>query len=1375
AASSLEAEVGARVSLRATLSRTTDARALSGKSLEFLVDGLAVGSATTGADGAAELPFATVGLSAGTHGIQARFSEDDSYLASEGAGNLNLLPFAVTQIQIDGLATIRVGEIAPLRARLLSGDQPLPGRLLTFTVLGSTPASAVTDEHGVAWVQYKAEEGPSGERPVEVTFAGEDGYRPARDSAMLSVLKAPTWLDLGSSRGLGGGYLLNLDKVLCVGDSLTQGSISNNYRSHLAATLAERGYTFTSVGPEPNPNTDGANNLLRHGGMTRYKILDIAYGTADRPDLAIGSMMTVYRPNLVLLMLGTNDRLSTITVAILKDRYNQLLDNLFAVDPDVQVVMACPPNGAPDPTTNRAEFVVMCETAVREVVAERKAAGRSVSFVDMVGVLDPATDFLPGDLLHPNALGNAKLAANFYQAIRVRALRLPVVPDGEEARLRAVLRRTTDDRPLSGKRVEFILDGSSVGEAWTSNGVAELLVPEGVLSAGEHTVEVRFAEDDSYLASQRSGKIDQAGPIAARLEAEAPAPVRIGETARLSAKLTREGAPLAGRTVTFKIAAETVGTATTDEQGVATLGHKIEEGPAGERAVEASFAGDDSYAPANDAATLEVLRAPTQVSVTSLEARAGQPISLRASLARAADGRSLADKSLEFLVDGAAVGTATTGADGSAEVPFPTAGLSAGPHAVLVRFAEDDSCLGSEGSGTLTLSVVVTQLDMASPTPVRIGESARLSATLTSQEGPLAGRTVSFKIGGAEVGAATTDEHGAATLDHKVEEGPAGQLSVAASFDGEDGYAPVSDSDSLEVLRAPTEIAVSSLEAKVGAPVSLRAALSRTTDGKPLPGKSLEFLVDGNAVGSATTGADGAAELPFDTSGLSAGPHTVLVRFAEDDSYLASEGAGTLTVAAADTRLVLAAPTPVRIGETAHLNATLTTAQGPLSGRNVSFKVAGAVAGTATTNEQGIAALDFKIEEGPAGGRPVEASFAGEDAYAPASDSATLEVLKFPTGIAVSSLEAKVKAPVSLRAALSRTTDGDRLSGKSLVFLVDGIEVGTATTGADGSAEIPFDTSGLSSGSHEVLVRFAEDDSYLASEGSGVLTLTAKEQPKIWVGSRTAYIGEKVYYRATLTKPGTNVYVLGKTINFYLGDRLVGSGITSGAQGYAEVVETLPEGTLAGNQTIRAVFDEDAEYLGVSGTAAMVVKKTPTSVWVGDRAAVPGQIVKFRSTVRNNISKALLVGKTLGSSISTWAVWSAVTAGSLGYAEADVLVPEGTPAGNYAITTNFAGDLSYEPSTGTGTLTVSRATVSLWIGNRSGRAGQSVQYRATIRNATSKTYLFGKVLRVKLGATVVGTATSDAEGYITINATIPSGLSAGNHTLTVEFDGQRVV
>ncbi|RYG22774.1 Ig-like domain repeat protein, partial [bacterium] len=499
----------------------------------------------------------------------------------------------------------------------------------------------------------------------------------------------------------------------------------------------------------------------------------------------------------------------------------------------------------------------------------------------------------------------------------------------------------------------------------------------------------------------------------------------------------------------------------------------------------------------------------------------------------------------------------------------------------------------------------------------------------------------------------------------------------------------------------------------------------------------------------------------------------VEARFVEDDSYLASQRLGSVAQPAPGAaQLEMSTPTPVKVGETAHLSAKLTVNGTPLTGHDVSFKIAGVEVGTATTDATGVASLDRKIDEGPAGTWSVEATFSGGGGYGATSDADALSVLRAPSAVVVPSLDARVGVPVTLRATLSRTTDAKALAGKSVSFLVDGLAVGSAMTGADGVAELAFTTYFMTVGAHPVVARFTEDDSYLASEGSSSLTLAAAKQAlEMWVGPRTVYVGENVVYRATLKLTGTSQFVLGKTIAFYLDGRLIGTGITGGTQGFAEVSEVLPEDTLSGSHTIRAEFVEDADYLGVTGTATLTAKKAPTYVWVGNRNAVPGQIVQFRSNVKNEFTKALLLGKTLNSKVGTWLVWSAITAGTSGYAEANLQLPEGMPAGDYVITSTFDGDQSYEPSTSNGTLTVSRAAVSLWIGNRSGRAGQSVQYRATIQNSTSKTYLSGKVLRVKMGTTVIGTATSGADGYITINSVIPSNTPVGTQTLTVEFDG----
>ena len=100
-------------------------------------------------------------------------------------------------------------------------------------------------------------------------------------------------------------------------------------------------------------------------------------------------------------------------------------------------------------------------------------------------------------------------------------------------------------------------------------------------------------------------------------------------TATLTATLTASGLPLPGKTITFTLneggTVKTVGTATTDANGVATLtGVSLAGFYAGTYpgAVGASFAGDSTYATSNASGTL-VVSVPARPAVTGVSPAAG--------------------------------------------------------------------------------------------------------------------------------------------------------------------------------------------------------------------------------------------------------------------------------------------------------------------------------------------------------------------------------------------------------------------------------------------------------------------------------------------------------------------------------------------------------------------------------------------------------------------------------------------------------------------------------------------------------------------------------------------------------------------------------
>ncbi|MBI4318601.1 MAG: DUF11 domain-containing protein, partial [Chloroflexi bacterium] len=99
-----------------------------------------------------------------------------------------------------------------------------------------------------------------------------------------------------------------------------------------------------------------------------------------------------------------------------------------------------------------------------------------------------------------------------------------------------------------------------------------------------------------------------------------PAIGTYGSTTALSAALTAGGSPVSGRLISFALGGATVGSATTDGNGIATLnGTSLSGLNAGSYpgAVSASFAGDVTYAASSATAALTVTRAPLTGSITA--------------------------------------------------------------------------------------------------------------------------------------------------------------------------------------------------------------------------------------------------------------------------------------------------------------------------------------------------------------------------------------------------------------------------------------------------------------------------------------------------------------------------------------------------------------------------------------------------------------------------------------------------------------------------------------------------------------------------------------------------------------------------------------
>ena len=136
-------------------------------------------------------------------------------------------------------------------------------------------------------------------------------------------------------------------------------------------------------------------------------------------------------------------------------------------------------------------------------------------------------------------------------------------------------------------------------------------------------------------------------------------------------------------------------------------------------------------------------------------------------------------------------------------VPIPDHGDQRGP---IARETASETA-----TGTLVISgVAATTLSVASATGT-YGDTANLSATLTSAASGVPGKIVSFSINGNSVGTATTNSNGVAALaDASLAGLNAGdyQNGIAASFAGDSSHAAANGISLLTVSKASATVSV---------------------------------------------------------------------------------------------------------------------------------------------------------------------------------------------------------------------------------------------------------------------------------------------------------------------------------------------------------------------------------------------------------------------------------------------------------------------------------------------------------------------------------------------------------------------------------------
>ncbi len=191
-------------------------------------------------------------------------------------------------------------------------------------------------------------------------------------------------------------------RIMPLGDSITDGYyFPGGYRIDLEDQLVEAGLDIDFVGSLVNgpPELDDQD----HEGHSGWRIDQIA--------AEIDGWLEASQPEIVLLMIGSNDVLQDYDLGAAPDRLGALMDQIIAGMPETKLVVA---SITPLSTELDDAQALEYNAAIPDLVATRVAQGALLTYVDMHAALT-LEDLVDG--VHPNPAGYAKMADVWTEAV----------------------------------------------------------------------------------------------------------------------------------------------------------------------------------------------------------------------------------------------------------------------------------------------------------------------------------------------------------------------------------------------------------------------------------------------------------------------------------------------------------------------------------------------------------------------------------------------------------------------------------------------------------------------------------------------------------------------------------------------------------------------------------------------------------------------------------------------------------------------------------------------------------------------------------------------------------------------------------------------
>lgn len=200
-------------------------------------------------------------------------------------------------------------------------------------------------------------------------------------------------------------------RIMPLGDSITWGQTASTntpggYRLPLYQLLTSDGYNVQFVG---TLSANGAPNLPQpdHEGWQGYRIDQIASGF-------LAWINAVPTPDVILLLIGTNDYGQNYNTSTATNRLNQLITLIATNQPNAKLVVANVLLRTDSASVNSA-IQTTFNPYIPGIVAAHAALGQQVYFINMYSALGSSD--LGSDGLHPNQTGYNKMGTNWFNTV----------------------------------------------------------------------------------------------------------------------------------------------------------------------------------------------------------------------------------------------------------------------------------------------------------------------------------------------------------------------------------------------------------------------------------------------------------------------------------------------------------------------------------------------------------------------------------------------------------------------------------------------------------------------------------------------------------------------------------------------------------------------------------------------------------------------------------------------------------------------------------------------------------------------------------------------------------------------------------------------